>query len=544
MVENTLTRPEGRITKTGIRGLDDVLLGGIPCTNSILVQGAAGTGKTLLGMEFIYRGIIEYHQPGIIVVFETSPAKLIRDAALFDWNLDDLQRKNQLKIIFTSPSVLETELLSPRSLLLETVTEMGAERMFIDGIGLLGTIRSPPVAGAEHSLSAGGLSSGGFDRPTSYRGLLQQLLEGLDRENLTCMMSHEVGLLPESLATLEAAGFLCDTVLELSHDRVSRRGHRSVEIVKSRGQKYVAGKHTLRITSGRGLEVFRRVQAPIIQNLAQPTSTAKRSLIGVQALDDLIGGGLFDGSTTMVVGISGAGKTVLGGQLLREGAIRDGKRGLLISLDEHPAQIVRNSETLGLDLQTHIDSGMIRIFYESPQELEVDSHFARIVETIEKYDIQRLVIDGVTSYSSALDTQRAYRDFFHALVAYSKFRLMTTFFNYENPELFGLSSYMPEFPVSSIVDNIIVLSLVELGNSVHRCIAVVKARGCKHEFETREFTIGQGGITLLPLDHAQGLTALPIENYSSVLSRAPTRESPRRGAARRPSPPKSLRQSV
>jgi circadian clock protein KaiC len=274
------------------------------------------------------------------------------------------------------------------------------------------------------------------------------------------------------------------------------------------------------------------VQAPVTRNLDQPTSTAKRSVIGVQALDDLIGGGLFDGSTTMVVGISGVGKTVLGTQLLREGVIKEGKRGLLISLDEHPAQIIRNAETIGLNLQEHLDSGMIHIFYESPQELEIDSHFAHIVRTIEEHDIQRLVIDGVTSYSTALDDQRAYRDFFHALVAYSKFRLMTTFFNYENPELFGISSYMPEFPVSSIVDNIILLSLAEFGNTLHRCMAVVKARGCKHEFDTREFTVGPGGIKLLPLDKNCELPSLPIESYSSVLSRAPTRMAGRGGNSR------------
>jgi circadian clock protein KaiC len=514
------------ITRTGIEGLDDVFLGGIPHSNSILVQGATGTGKTLMGVEFIYRGITKYNQPGIIVVFETSPAKLIRDAALFGWDLEELQGQNKLKIIFTSPEVLERELRSPHSLLLETALEMGAQRLFVDGIGMLEALRSLPSVA-----------------PQSYRDLLQQLLEALARENLTCMLSHEIGQTSES-SSFETAGFLCDTVLELSHDRTSRSGHRSVEIVKSRGQDYVAGKHTLRITGGRGLEVFRRVQAPFIQSLAQPTSTAKRSLIGVQALDDLIGGDLFDGSTTMVVGISGVGKTVLGTQVLLEGAVKDRKRSLLISLDEHPAQIVRNAETLGLDLQTQIDAGMIHILYENPQELEIDSHFARIVRTIEEYDIQRLLIDGVTSYSTALDGQRAYRDFFHALVAYSKFRLMTTFFNYENPELFGISAYMPEFPVSSIVDNIIVLSLVELGNSVHRTIAVVKARGCRHEFEIREFTIGQGGIALVPLDHNKGLTAQPIESYSSVLSRAPTRDSSRRGPVRRTSPRRSLQPST
>jgi circadian clock protein KaiC len=110
------------------------------------------------------------------------------------------------------------------------------------------------------------------------------------------------------------------------------------------------------------------------------------------------------------------------------------------------------------------------------------------------------------------------------VVAYSKQRLMTTFFNYENPEFLGISSYMPDFPVSSIVDNLILMSLVEINNSLHRCISVVKARGSKHSFDTREFVIGQGGISLVPLE--QNLASeLPLQSYSSLLSRAPTRFS-------------------
>jgi len=510
---------ENIVTKTGIAGLDEVFLGGIPQSNSILVQGAAGSGKTLMGIQFIYHGIVQFDQPGIVVAFETNPERLIRDAAQFGWNLEELRDQGKLKIIFTSPQVLEAELRSPDSLLLETALKIGARRIFIDGIGLLSPARDngnrPPLSG-----------------PGSYRELLQQLLEGVYRQNLTALLSHETGLLGESLSTLESAGFLADTVIELTTDRRNRLGRRTIEIIKSRGQDFVPGKHTLRITAGKGLEVYRRVQAPLARNVDQPTSSAKRSVVGVQALDDLIGGGLFDGSTTVVVGTSGAGKTVLGTQLLREGIMKDGKRALLISLDEHPAQIIRNAATVGIDLQEHIDSGMLHIFYESPQELEVDSHFARLVKTVENYNVQRLVIDGVTSYSTALDDQRSYRDFFHALVAFSKFRLMTTFFNYENPELFGISSYMPEFPVSSIVDNIILLSLVEFGNTLHRCIAVVKARGCKHEFDTREFTIGPGGINVLPLDKGSELPVLPIESYSSILSRAPTRLGVGRGSSR------------
>ncbi|HXB70603.1 MAG TPA: ATPase domain-containing protein [Candidatus Acidoferrales bacterium] len=507
----------GDLVRTGISGLDPILMGGIPRTNVILVEGSTGSGKTLFGVEFIYRGITQFNEPGIIVVFEVSPDKLIRDAATLGWDLAELQAQKKLQIVFTSPQVLDQELRSPDSLLLETASEMGAQRIFIDGVGLL-----RQAANAGVPLTATG--------PGSYRETLQQLIEGLNREHLTTMLSHELGTYPEQQVTLEAAASLVDTVIRLRRTLSNRRVVRGLSVVKSRGQDYEPGEHTLVIQDGKGLEVFRRVQAPARINLHQPTSTARSSVIGVEALDSLLGGGIYDGSTTMVVGLSGVGKTVLGTQILREGALQQGKRGLLISLDEHPAQIVRNANTIGLDLQAQIDAGTIHVLFDSPQELNIDAHFAKIVRTIEEYDLQRMVIDGMTSYSTALADQAVYRDFFHALVAYSKHRLMTTFFSYENPEFLGLSSFMPDFPVSSIVDNIILLSLVEINSTLRRCLTVVKARGSPHEFDSREYVIGQGGITLLPFDEVVA-KALPLASYSGILSRAP---------ARLPAPPRPL----
>jgi circadian clock protein KaiC len=511
-----MVMPKGDLIKTGISGLDSILLGGIPRTNVILVQGVAGSGKTLMGLEFIYRGIVEYNEPGLVVVFETSPDKLIRDAAGFGWNLDEMQQQKKLQIVFTSPQVLDQELRSPDSLLLEAATEMGAKRIFIDGVGLL--------------VSAPG---GGDSKRGGFRELLQQLMESLSRENLTAMLSLEVGSVLTSIVTVEASDFLADTVIQLGRERHGRRIRRSLEVLKSRGQDFEAGEHTLQITSGRGLEIFRRVQAPLHTNLTQPTSSTMRSVIGVEAVDTLIGGGIFDGSTTMVVGISGVGKTVLATQILREGALKQKKRGLLISLDEHPAQIIRNAQTIGLNLEEQVADGTIQILFESPQELDIDAHYARIVRLVEEHDVQRMVIDGMTSYSTVIGEVSVYRDFFHAIVAYSKQRLMTTFFNYENPEFLGISSYMPDFPVSSIVDNLILMSLVEINNSLHRCISVVKSRGSKHSFDTREFVIGQGGISLIPLEKNL-VPAAPLQGYSSLLSRAPTRLSAKRinGAAK------------
>src|SRR5208283_3273672 len=249
---------------------------------------------------------------------------------------------------------------------------IGARRIFIDGISLLRTLSTDNGANGNGA--------------ASYRELLQQFIEGLQRENLTAMLSHEVITHQKESAALKAAEFLADTVILLKREHLHRSIHRNLEVLKSRGQDYEAGKHTLRITADKGLEVFRRVQLRARGVPVQPTSE-KRSPIGCAPLDVLIGGGIYDGSTTMVVGISGAGKTVLGVQLLLEGALKQGKRGLLVSLDEHPAQILRNAETLGLDLKQQVDAGNIQVFYDSPQELEIDAHFDLIIRTIEKHKI-------------------------------------------------------------------------------------------------------------------------------------------------------------
>jgi circadian clock protein KaiC len=508
---------ESDLIRTGIAGLDDILWGGFPRGNVLLVEGAVGTGKTLLGLEFVYRGITESHEPGLVVTFEAAPRKLIRDAAAFGWDLEGLQQQNQLKLIFTSPQVLNQELRSPDSLLLEAAAQMGAQRIFIDGISLLRTVSNQ----VNHDTDEDGNGLG------SYRQLLQVLLEGLQRENLTALLSHEVTAVPQLAFALEVSEFLCDTVIVLRREPNRRGISRSLEVTKSRGQNYDTGRHTMRITAGQGLEVFRRVQAPLRDFAVetQPTSSNRQSVIGSAPLDELFGGGVFDGSVTVAVGVSGVGKTVLGMQLLLEGATHQ-KPGLMVSLDEHPEQVMRNAETLGLNLREHLRSGTIQFFYDSPRELELDVHFARITRIVEEHHIERLVIDGVTSYQTALNDEQVYREFIHALVSYSKQRLMTTFLSYENPELFGVNRFMPEFPVSSMVDNIVLLNFVELSNTLHRAITVVKARGSAHQFVTREFTIGLGGIALVPVDQAQALPVLPFASYYGLLSRAPTRLSP------------------
>src|SRR5262245_11297741 len=161
--------PVPDLVKTGIRGLDDILPGGIPRGNVILVEGAIGTGKTTIGVEFVYRGAYQFDEPGIIVLFEVSPHKLMRDALQLGWNLESLGRQNRLKLVFTTRDVLRQELQQADSVLLAEASKIGARRIFVDGVARL---------------------VGGNGTPES-RSSFHVLTEGLQRENLTAILAIE-----------------------------------------------------------------------------------------------------------------------------------------------------------------------------------------------------------------------------------------------------------------------------------------------------------------------------------------------------------------
>lgn len=512
------------LIRTGISGLDNIFLGGIPRGNLILVEGAPGVGKTTLGVEFVYRGAAEYDEPGMIVAFEASSRKLLRDTAGFGWGLEELQQQRKVKILTTSPQVFAQELRSPDSLLLAAAAEIGAKRLFVDGISLLG------LPGADGAFSHdGGLAA--------YREMLYHLVESLHRERLTAILSHEVSRTDgrgQSL-TAEMAEYAADSVILLTALREERGIRRSLEVLKSRGQDFESGQHTLRITAGRGIQVFRRAQSRLRDLEIQPASLERQSAAGVPALDEMLGGeGLYVGSTTMVAGISGVGKSILGMQFLIAGATKYDQPGLLVSIDEHPAQILRNASSLGLELQELVDAGKIHLLHDDPLELEVDPHLDLIARTAESTGAKRLVIDGMSTYENAIGKTETYREFVHALVGFTKRRRLTTFFCYENPELFGMTRYMPNFGVTSVIDNIVLLNLVETGDRFRYAITVPKVRGSQHRTTTREFLIGSGGLKLVAVDPEDASAEHPpLPSYANVLSRAPIRR-PRRAAGREP----------
>jgi circadian clock protein KaiC len=242
----------------------------------------------------------------------------------------------------------------------------------------------------------------------------------------------------------------------------------------------------------------------------------------------MIGKGVFDGSVTLVVGVSGTGKTVLGTHFLVEGA-RQGKRGLLVSLDEHPAQIMRNANSLDLPLAKYVDQGKILVHYDSPQELELDVHYDQITRMVDEHGVNRVLIDSLAAYIVDAQNMREFRDFIYALNTFFKDRLVTAFMNYESPELLGVSQMSETMKASPIVDNIVLLNYVEFSNRLRRAITVPKARGTSPSRLTREYRIVRGGMQLDRLEEAEeseSVPQLPFSSYYGVLARAPARRSP------------------
>jgi circadian clock protein KaiC len=500
---NTMTELD--VVKTGISGLDVILSSGIPRGNVILVEGGIGTGKTTMGAEFVYRGASLFDEPGIIVLFEVSPDKLIRDAARLGWDLPALERAHNLKIIFTTRPVFQQELHQADSLFLEEAAKMGARRIFVDGV-------------------AGVVSGVGGTEP---RDAFHLLVQGLQREQLTAILAVEATALLGDNATALPEESIADTVIRLRMEDMSRATVRSIEIVKSRGHDFEMGRHSFRIVNGHGIEVYRRVQAPRrASDRAAAFDPTTRVSTGVPGLDEIVNGGYFLGSTTVVAGISGVGKSVMACQFIAEGA-RRGERSLMLTLDEQVPQVVRNAKSIGIDLEPWIEQGLVRLRYDPPQEIQIDHHFHEIERTVEEFQPKRVVFDSISTYGSSLGFQgRVFRDFFHALVSLMKEHQTATVYNHENPELLGMSSMMGAFHMSSLVDNIILMNWVEIGDAFRLGLTVAKMRANPTTRATHECEILEGrGMRVLPRHLRVGIPKVPFSGYQGLISRSPARRA-------------------
>lgn len=501
--EATADQPKPELIPTGIEGLDELLAGGVAKGNMVLLLGGPGSGKTTAGLQFIYRGAVDHGQPGLIVSFESSPEKLLRDASSFGWSFSELQRKDMIRIVYTTPSVLLQELQTGDGVLMSEIKRLKAKRVLIDGVTPLRIF--------------GEIING---RP--FRDSLHTLLDTLKELDVTAFLTKELGRVSAEHSPDEASHeeFVCDTIIRLSTRMFHRNVHRYIEIVKSRAQAHLLGQHSMRIEAGRGVVAYRRAQSQIMVRKDISLST-KRVSTGSAQLDQIMGGGVYEGSVTLASGISGTGKTMLSLHFMA-GGVAHGEPVLFVSLDEHPAQIIREAEAIGLPIKTWIKKGLVFFYYETPLEIEIDVHFAKVRGLVEDLGIKRIIIDSLAAYQASNPAES--RDFLYALGTYTKAMGITSFMSFESPEMLGVSQIAEEPKASSLVDNIILLNYVEISTRLRRALTVPKSRGSDNSRRTYEFTISKRGIEILVEgSHVEGAPQEPFGKYAGLLARAPTR---------------------
>jgi circadian clock protein KaiC len=247
--------------RTGIEGLDQLLYGGFLRGDAILVAGAPGTGKTSMGMQFLHNGITKFQEPGLFVTFEEFPERIYRDAASFGWDFPALEKQGKLRVFFTSPEVLQQDVVRDKGLMGEMLAEIGARRVVVDSITNL------------HSVC---------DTQAQFREAVYGLVNALRREQLTAMLTQElreqeeIGTGPEE--------FVADAMIRLTRSHVGDHAVRFLEVIKSRGSPHI-GSRCLYFFAEGGLTVLPPFQAPFYR-FEESAST------GIPELDDLMGGGI------------------------------------------------------------------------------------------------------------------------------------------------------------------------------------------------------------------------------------------------------------
>jgi circadian clock protein KaiC len=282
---------------------------------------------------------------------------------------------------------------------------------------------------------------------------------------------------------------VADGIVELSRRRLGTRDERYFRVYKLRGSKYLEGAHAFRITDW-GLDVYPRLVSPPMPESYEPTS--ERLSTGVRGLDEMLDGGLWRGTTTLLAGPSGAGKTTIGLQFAIEGA-RQGESTLYMNFQENPTQLIRTIRGLGADLE-QLQAQGLDLVYASPVELQIDSIIVDMFRRIENGGVRRLVVDAIGDLASAAtDTQRLH-DYLYALVQHFAVRTITSVLNLETMGN-TISSHGMQNAMSYLSDNVLQLS-VDGEERTRRTMRVLKTRGSAHDTRVREVEISSAGLRI------------------------------------------------
>ena len=452
---------------TGIGGLDEITRGGLPQGRATLVTGGTGSGKTLLGVQFLVAGAREYGEPGVLVTFEESAEKVSANVASLGFDLDGLQQDGLLVVhaFRVDPSeVVETGEfdLGPLFLLLgDTIERIGAKRVVLDTIELL---------------------FAAFQDRVTVRAELSRLFRWLEDRAVTAIVTGERG--DTGLTRQGIEEYVSDCVIVLDHRIHDEISTRRLRVVKYRGSAHETNEYPFLI-SARGFAVL-----PITSVALDYGAPEERISTGVARLDHMLAGGLFRGSTVLVSGTAGTGKTTLGAHLIDSACTR-GERTLLVLFEESPDQVIRNMRSVGLDLRRWAEAGLLRIWAARPTAFGLETHLAILARLIEEFAPSAAVLDGIASLthgSSGPEVSSMVARQIDLLKARGITAMVTTLASGDERSTVG---------ISSLVDTWLMLRNVESNGERNRLLFVRKSRGSAHSNQVREFVLTDHGAELI-----------------------------------------------
>jgi circadian clock protein KaiC len=466
MIAGTHHPKDGRLP-SGIAGLDQLLDGGFVIGGVYLVMGTPGAGKTTLGNQCCFSLAARGQKAVYLSLLTESQSRMLA---------------NLQGMAFFDPSAIGGSIAYVGGYLVLRERRLA---------GLFQLIRKVLSDEQPTLLVIDGVTASMRDGDAAAREFIADLQLLSDSTGCTTLLLANMS----STDANSAEHSMVDGMLELTMHRAGQRTFREIEVLKCRGVNHMLGGHEVEISEN-GITVRPRTELLLAARarLAPPTELQRLSM-GVHNLDVMLGGGLLSGSSTMLLGFSGSGKTLLSTHFLDAGARRQ-EACLYFGFYESPVRLVEAAAQVGLAFEQHVKEGLVELEWQPPLKYSLDALAERLLENVQRRKVRRLVIDGLDGIrQSAFHTERTVR-FLTALCNELRAQGVTLVLTEETQKIFGPEVEVRIEGVSALVDNILLLEYVDLDSELKRLISIVKQRGSGYETTVRELCITNSGITL------------------------------------------------
>lgn len=463
---------------TGIKGLDAVLGGGFLRPSIILIAGTAGTGKTTLVMQSLFNAAKNEEICMYITALSEPIAMINNFMSKFSFYNISLLGKGNVKYVPIDVEIIrkgKTAIINEIERNIETIKP---DRIVIDPINVFAY---------------------GLDEE-SRRQFYYDFFAGMKGWNSFVLLTGEFTADELVKSTMS---YLVDGIIYIGNEPYFERNIRYLNVLKMRGQEFSGGKHACKITKD-GFSVF-----PRLQSVSRTSISNERVSAGIKGLDRMTDGGFIRGSSILVSGSSGTGKTTMGIQFIMDGLTKN-EPGVIISLEEDIGQIRENAKLFGWNLEEYENKNMLKII--TSFETDIFELAVQIEETIEILNVKRLLLDGSGKLQRMMPQSTQFPEFMDGIINTLKNKNVTAIYTNETPNLTGVVQ-LTDAGLSAGMDTVILLRYVEIKSEMRKAISVLKIRGSNHDKEIREVIITNKGVEI----------KLPFTEYSGILSGNPTK---------------------